>query len=175
MTELWKEGPIIDAFLNLPHDLPETTEQYIFFNSFQGKIKQIFDSSYIPTNEDILQLRTVTQTVSVSTFLVEGQNVHFIDVSGLTHHRSTWLSYFDTTNAILFVASLSAYNQYLSEDSTINRMVDAIVLFEQLVNNPLLNSQGFILFLNKVDLYEKKVKEIAIALTFPEYQGNANT
>jgi hypothetical protein len=26
MTELWNEGPIIDAFKTLPHELPDTTE-----------------------------------------------------------------------------------------------------------------------------------------------------
>jgi hypothetical protein len=144
------------------------------FNSFQDKVKRIFDQSYEPTNEDILQLRTVTQTVSVYSFCADGQNVHFIDVSGLRHHRSSWLSYFDHSNAVVFVTSLSAYNQSLSEDSTINRMVDAIVLFEQLINNPLLMNLGFILFLNKLDLYKKKVKFVSISLTFPEYQGTIN-
>ena len=127
--------------------------------------------NYPPTNDDILNLRTVTQTVSDTLFTVEGKGVHFIDVSGLKHHRKTWLSYFDNASTVLFVVSLSSYDQTLTEDTTINRMVDAIVLFDQMANHQLLKKIDFILFLNKKDLYEKKVRKVSIAKYFPEYQG----
>jgi hypothetical protein len=89
----------------------------------------------------------------------------------LKHHRKSWLSYFDDVSTVLFVASLSSYDQNLFEDPTINRMVDAIVLFDQMTNHPLLKKLDFVLFLNKRDLYEKKVKAIPISKFFPEYRG----
>jgi hypothetical protein len=97
--------------------------------------------------------------------------VHFYDVSGLKYHRTQWISYFDQVNCILFVTSLSSYDQVLVEDPTINRMADSIVLFDQMSNHPLLKDATFILFLNKRDIYQKKVKKIPIAKFFPDYKG----
>lgn len=105
--------------------------------------------SFVPTNEDVLKLRTVTQSVIEHNFTVKGKKIHFFDVSGLVHHRKTWLSYFSDVHSVMFVASLSSYNQTLVEDSSVNQMSDSLVLFEQMVNHPLLLKKDIVLFLNK--------------------------
>jgi guanine nucleotide-binding protein subunit alpha len=97
--------------------------------------------------------------------------IHMFDVSGLKHHRKKWLSYFDIVHTILFVVSLSSYDQTMIEDPTVNRMVDSLVLFEDICNNELLAKLDIILFLNKVDLFKKKVKVIPVKKFFPEYSG----
>jgi hypothetical protein len=109
--------------------------------------------------------------VSDTVFEIEKQTFHFFDVSGLKHHRKQWLPYFDKVTAILFVVSLSSYNQNMAEDPTVNRMADAIVVFDQMVNNPLLSAPNVILFLNKKDLYEKKIKTDPLNQYFPDYNG----
>ncbi|KAJ3348308.1 Guanine nucleotide-binding protein alpha-2 subunit, partial [Kappamyces sp. JEL0680] len=124
-----------------------------------------------PLTADILKLRTVTQSVSDTVFQVDGQKVHFIDVSGLKHHRKSWLSYFDCVNSILYVVSLSSFDQVLVEDSSVNRMADALVLFESIVNHRLLLSIDIMIFFNKKDLFEIKAKKVSIKTFFPEYQG----
>ena len=134
-------------------------------------MERFLKPDYKPTNDDILNLRTVTQTVSDNVFQLTKNTIHIFDVSGLKHHRKLWLSYFDCVHSVLFVASLSAYDQVLVEDPTINRMSDALVLFEQMVNHSLLAKIDIILFLNKRDIYSKKVKQIPISKFFPEYQG----
>jgi hypothetical protein len=107
-------------------------------------------------------------------FDVDGTRIHFFDVSGLKHHRKSWISYFDHVHSILFVASLSAYDQTMIEDPTINRMSDALVLFDQMSNHQLLINIDIILFHNKRDIYAKKVRTIPISNFFPEYQGSFN-
>ena len=52
--------------------------------------------------------------------------MRFYDVSGLKHHRKQWMGYFTDVHAILFVVSLSCYDQMMSEDRNTNRMEDAI-------------------------------------------------
>ncbi|KAJ3366570.1 hypothetical protein HDU91_001791 [Kappamyces sp. JEL0680] len=128
---------------------------------------------FVPSNEDILNLRTVTQSVSDTIFTVQKKNVHFIDVSGLKHHRSSWLSYFDDVHSILFVVSLSGYNQNMAEDASVNRMADSLVLFEQMANHTMLKKKDFVLFLNKRDLFEKKIKKIPLSQYFPDYTGRS--
>ncbi|KAJ3256081.1 hypothetical protein HK103_005764 [Boothiomyces macroporosus] len=62
-------------------------------------------------------------------------------------------------------------DQTMVENETVNRMADSLVLFEQICNHPLLVKNNFVLFLNKRDLFERKVKTIPISSTFPEYDG----
>ncbi|KAJ3335088.1 hypothetical protein HDU91_002371, partial [Kappamyces sp. JEL0680] len=84
-----------------------------------AKIEECCSEGYKPSHEgrpalltaDILKLRTVTQSISDTVFKVQSKNIHFIDVSGLKHHRKAWLSYFDDVHSILFVVSLSSYDQ----------------------------------------------------------------
>ena len=50
----------------------------------------------------------------------------------------------------------------LYEDETTNRMVEAINLFSEHCNNKFFSGIDMILFLNKSDLFEAKVKRKAI-------------
>lgn len=101
--------------------------------------------------------------------------MHFFDVSGLLHHRKVWLNYFDNVNSVLFVISLAAYDQVLVEDENTNRMQDSINLFKDLLEEKLLARPQFILFMNKKDLYEAKVKKSKIVKFFPDYEGKAGS
>ena len=119
----------------------------------------------------MLRLRVATEQISESIFNVQNTNFHFYDVSGFKSHRHYWVKYFDNVTSILFVASLIAYDQVMVEDCTVNRMADSIVLFDNIANHELLSKANVILFLNKRDLFETKVKKVDIKNTFPDYNG----
>jgi hypothetical protein len=149
--------------------------------SFLADIPKYASMSLSPSNEgiypliaDALNSRIVTQFISDTVFMIKRERFHFIDVSGLKEHRKSWIPYFDGVTTILFIVALSSYNQAMVEDPTVNRMMDALTVFESIVNNPLLQTPSIILFYNKKDLYTKKVKHIHISEFFPEYQGNQN-
>jgi guanine nucleotide-binding protein G(i) subunit alpha len=166
VNHFWKNESVRKAYQSLPQNqLPETNA------FFMKHISRIFDPCYEPTNEDWLKLRTVTNNISETVIKFNSQYLHFFDVSGVKSHRKYWVSYFDDVTAILFVASLASYNQTMLEDDSKNRLMDSLVAFEGLVNNPLLMKTGIILFLNKRDLFEKKIKKISIKEFFPEYEG----
>ena len=122
---------------------------------------------------DILMQRSVTENISDVVFELQGKSIHFIDVSGLKGHRKKWLPYFDDVNCILFIVSLSSFDQQMVEDGSMNRMADALVLFEQVVTNPVLFRTDVILFLNKKDLFIEKTKTVSLQTFFPEYQGTS--
>jgi guanine nucleotide-binding protein G(i) subunit alpha len=61
----------------------------------------------------------------------------------------------------------------MAEEDGINRMVDSLVLFDDMINHPLLEKKSFVLFLNKRDLYDKKIKKKDIIDYFPQYKGLA--
>jgi len=80
--------------------------------------------------------------------------------------------FFDNTDAIIFVAALSEYNQLLWEDHRSNRMKEAIGLFRGIVNLPVFKKSDVILFLNKSDLFKSKVGKYRIKDYFRDYSGN---
>ena len=132
---------------------------------------RVLKEDYTPTNQDILNLRVVTQSITDNEFYIEGRTWHFYDVSGLKHHRKAWLPFFDNVSGVLFVVSLSCYNQTLVEEPSKNRMRDSIELFKSIATNPILENSNFLLFFNKADLYERKIAKRDFRDYFPDFKG----
>lgn len=52
-----------------------------------------------------------------------------------------------------------------------NRMLESLVLFESVVNSRWFLSTSIILFLNKIDIFQKKIPRSPLEKYYPEYQG----
>lgn len=65
---------------------------------------------------------------------------------------------FQEVTAIIFCVSLAEYNLKLMEDRTTNRMQESLRLFRQIVNTNWFKESDVILFLNKSDLFQEKVR-----------------
>lgn len=101
-----------------------------------------------------------------------------MDVGGQRSERRKWIHYFDEVEAVVFVASLSCYNEMMLEDRSSNCMVDALQLFEGTINNEHFLETQIILFLNKRDLFAKKVAAVPITVCpsfadFAEYDHHS--
>lgn len=53
-----------------------------------------------------------------------------------------------------------------------NRMMESMKLFDSICNNKWFTDTSIILFLNKKDLFEEKIKKSPLTICFPEYTGN---
>ena len=73
--------------------------------------------------------------------------------------------------AIIFCVALSGYDLVLAEDEEMNRMMESMKLFDSICNNKWFVDTSIILFLNKKDLFEQKIRHSPLALCFPEYKG----
>ena len=71
--------------------------------------------------------------------------------------------------AVIFVASLSCYDELMFEDDTVNCMVDSLDLFKEICNLQWFVDTPIILFLNKKDLFEKKIHLIPLTVCFKEF------
>ncbi|OBZ72029.1 Guanine nucleotide-binding protein alpha-4 subunit [Grifola frondosa] len=60
-------------------------------------------------------------------------------------------------NAIIFMAPVSAFDQYLDEDPRTNRVDDSLQLFKHICSNALLKEAHLVLFLNKADVLREKL------------------
>ncbi|KAH6913437.1 guanine nucleotide-binding protein [Coprinopsis sp. MPI-PUGE-AT-0042] len=155
IEELWSHPTVKGLIAKRKLKLDEWSEYFL------RQIKRVAAPDYIPTTDDILHARVQTMGVAEHSFDVNlhGKNVtwHLYDVGGARGQRHTWVPYFDDANAIIFVAPVSAFDQYLEEDPRTNRIDDSLQLFTQICSNALLKNVHLVLFLNKTDLLKAKI------------------
>lgn len=54
-----------------------------------------------------------------------------------------------------------------------NRMQESLKLFDSICNNKWFTDTSIILFLNKKDLFEEKIRKSPLTICFPEYNGES--
>lgn len=142
---------------------------------FLDNLPRIISSEFTPRDSDILHSRVRTLGVTECTFHIDKTLTYTIyDVGGSQSQRHAWVPFLsDQLDAIIFLAPLSSFNQTLTEDPTTNRLADTFALFNTIVSNPLLRRTTIILFLNKIDLLEKKLKNgTKLSDFWREYDGD---
>ena len=80
------------------------------------------------------------------------------DVGGSRTQRIAWYPYFDDCDAIIFLAPVSSFDERLSEDRRVNRLEDSFMLWRAVAASRLLARTAIVLFLNKCDLLERKLR-----------------
>ena len=105
-------------------------------------------------------------------FDIRGIPFLFVDVGGQRSQRQKWYQCFEAVTSILFIVASSEFDQVLFEDRKTNRLVESCNIFETIVNNKAFCNVSIILFLNKTDLLEMKIKEVSIGYYFNEFRGN---
>jgi hypothetical protein len=128
---------------------------------------------YVPTQEEVLLCRIRTTGITSQEYVIEGVTFCMYDVGGQKNERRKWVHCFDNVQAVMFVAALSEYDQCLFEDEKENRMVDALNLFQSVCETAAFEQTHMLLFLNKRDLFEKKITKVAIQSVpaFKDYSG----
>lgn len=164
--DLWKDPGVIECF--------ERSNEYQLIDCakyFLDKIAIVRQDDFSPTEQDILRARVLTSGIFETKFRVDKVKFHMFDVGGQRDERRKWIQCFNDVTAIIFVAASSSYNMVLREDNTQNRLREALDLFRSIWNNRWLRTISVILFLNKQDLLEDKIKSGKSKLEdyFPEF------
>lgn len=167
ITALWeRDRGIQQCFFRSNEFQLEGSASYYF-----EKINQLADPSYVCQDEDILKGRIKTTGITETIFNIGMSQFKFLDAGGQRSERKKWIHCFEGITAVIFVMAVSEYDQMLFEDHRVNRMKEAIVLFHSLCNSRWFKNTPFILFMNKVDLFEKKIARSPIRHHFPDYRG----
>lgn len=166
ITALWKDPGIKKAF-----DIRAQFHMDDGFEYFMKQLPRLLDPKYTPTIEDILNLRQKTIGIVELQFEYMEHTFKFLDVAGQRTERKKWLNQFESISAVVYVVSLSDYNQTLMEDNKTNRMEEALTLFETTLSNPAFKNAPVVLFFNKKDLFERKLKKFPLSDYFPAYDG----
>ncbi|CAJ0937425.1 unnamed protein product, partial [Mesorhabditis belari] len=141
---------------------------------FLDNLPRLSAPNYVPTEQDLLRTRIKTTGITEVLFELKGLTFRVIDVGGQRSERKKWIHCFDNVNAIIFISSLSEYDQTLREDNCTNRMQESLKLFDSICNSPWFADIHFILFLNKKDLFAEKIQRSPLTICFPEYKGQQN-
>ncbi|TFK38768.1 heterotrimeric G-protein alpha subunit, GPA2-like protein [Crucibulum laeve] len=140
---------------------------------FYSSLDRLFDPAYQPTEQDIIRARARTIGITETTFNLRDHEMLMVDVGGQKSERRKWIHCFQDVTSILFLVSLSGYDQCLVEDKDANQMQDAMTIWDSICHSQWFKQTSIILFLNKNDLFEKKIATSDIKNFFPDYDGEA--
>lgn len=157
IKDLWTDPGILQTWKRRAEFQIVESVKYYF-----NEIERIMKDDYVATQQDMLLARVRTSGIVTEKYVIDGVEFEMYDVGGQRNERKKWIHCFDDVTAVIFVAALSEYDQVLFEDSTANRMTEAVDLFGEICNNKVFQSSSMILFLNKKDLYEEKIKDVHI-------------
>lgn len=82
---------------------------------FSG-LDRLFDPAYVPNEQDIVQARARTIGITETMFSLKDHEMLMVDVGGQKSERRKWIHCFQDVTSILFLVSLSGYDQCLVED-----------------------------------------------------------
>ncbi|EAU93646.2 guanine nucleotide-binding protein alpha-2 subunit [Coprinopsis cinerea okayama7 len=138
---------------------------------FYSSLDRLFDPEYQPSEQDIIRCRARTIGITETTFVLREHEMLMVDVGGQKSERRKWIHCFQDVTSILFLVSLSGYDQCLVEDKDANQMQDAMTIWDSICHSQWFKQTSIILFLNKNDLFEQKVPQSDIKNFFPDYDG----
>merc|ERR1719245_52471 len=146
--------------------VPDST-QYFF-----DHLERVTADGYVPDDTDLLMVRYRTTGMQEKTFDIKKHKFTICDVGGQRNERRKWIHFFSNVTSVIFVVSLSCYDELTFEDDD-NAMVVSIAVFDEQVNSEWFADIPFILFLNKSDLYNEKILNVPIKVApcFSDYSG----
>ncbi|KAH8364267.1 G protein alpha i subunit [Drosophila suzukii] len=166
MKKLWADGGVQQSFArSREYQLNDSAGYYL------NSLDRIAQPNYIPTQQDVLRTRVKTTGIIETHFSCKQLHFKLFDVGGQRSERKKWIHCFEGVTAIIFCVALSGYDLVLAEDEEMNRMIESLKLFDSICNSKWFVETSIILFLNKKDLFEEKIKRSPLTICFPEYTG----
>ncbi|KAF4620709.1 hypothetical protein D9613_000009 [Agrocybe pediades] len=169
IRNFWRD-PAVQEAIRRSREFQLNDSAVYYFNA----IDRMSSPQYLPTDQDILRSRVKTTGITETTFKVGELTYKLFDVGGQRSERKKWIHCFENVTALVFLVSLSEYDQMLYEDESANRMQEALTLFDSVYNSRWFVKTSIILFLNKIDLFSEKLPRLPLEEYFPDYQGGDN-
>ncbi|XP_019907785.3 guanine nucleotide-binding protein G(q) subunit alpha isoform X1 [Esox lucius] len=163
IRSLWRDRGVQECYQRRrEYQLSDSTKYYL------SDLNRIADPSYIPTQQDILRVRVPTTGIIEYPFDMDNVIFRMVDVGGQRSERRKWIHCFENVTSIIFLVALSEYDQVLAECDE-NRMEESKALFKTIITCSWFQDSSVILFLNKTDLLEEKIRHSHLVNYFPEY------
>ena len=89
---------------------------YYSLGYFYADLDRLFQKNYYPTEQDIIRCKARTVGITETIFRLRQHEMLMVDVGGQKSERRKWIHCFQDVTTILFLVSLSGYDQCLVED-----------------------------------------------------------
>jgi len=166
---VWSDPGIQEAYARQAEfQLNDSTKYYI------EEIDRLATADYIPSEVDVVRCRAKTTGIIETEFDLDGVRFRVVDVGGQRSERKKWMHCFQDVDCVVFCVAMSEYDLKLYEDDSTNRMTESIKLFKEICNNRWFVDSTIVLFLNKKDVFEEKIKKTDLNVCFPDYTGGKN-
>jgi len=173
---LWQDPAIQKTWAAAPgYQLQIGHMDYLMEN-----LERITKPDFIPTNDDVLRARQRTTGEQTTALVIDKVGWEMIDVGGQRPERSKWESILmskESINAIIFFGALDEFNMASSEEADKTKMELSIQVFHEVLDSDVVKgkpSLTLLLFLNKTDLLESKLKNEDTRKTFKDLFPNYN-
>ncbi|KAJ3477729.1 hypothetical protein NLI96_g10262 [Meripilus lineatus] len=111
---LWNDHGVREA-VSRSREFQLNDSAVYYFNA----IDRMASPGYLPTDQDILRSRVKTTGITETTFKVGELTYKLFDVGGQRSERKKWIHCFENVTALVFLVSLSEYDQMLYEDESV--------------------------------------------------------
>ncbi len=86
---------------------------------FMGQLDRVCAPNYVPSAEDILNVKTKTLGIIETEFVYESMRIKLVDVGGQKNERRKWIHAFQDVTAVVFIVALTDFDQLLEEDGKV--------------------------------------------------------
>jgi len=176
---LWNDAGFQTTWLEIKDNVIIQME-YLMEN-----LDRFVQPDFVPSNEDILRARHRTTGESISTFEDPKHIWNLNDVGGQFSERKKWESFFidNLPHAIIFFLALDEFNvpntELKTQENSKTKFELALQVYQEIMcDGPVVDYKLCrIIFLNKVDIFEEKIKDDRKYAEFKEvlgYEGERN-
>lgn len=151
ISSLWVDAGFKTAYLQIASELHENIDTYF------PVADKIANNTYQLDNELLLKASIPTVGYMTHQFTINDMNTEIIEIGGNKSQREQWHKTYKGVDLIIYVASLSDFDQNIIGESGVSRSQDSITLFGQLAANPLFAETPIYLVLNKKDVFGLKL------------------
>jgi len=166
---LWSDKSIQETFNNSHKFILDDSTKY-----FLDKVDTLKSKSYTPNDMDYIRSRVKSTAVVEKMFNYKTNAIRVIDVGGQRSERRKWIYCFPDMMALIFCVAISEYDQTLREQIETKRLDETFKVYDEVVNNRFFKNKPIIVFLNKNDIFEDKMKKRHISTYYPEFPSTAS-
>ncbi|KAF2626976.1 G protein alpha subunit [Macroventuria anomochaeta] len=166
ISVLWRDAGVQQCFRRSREYQLNDSAKYYF-----DSIDRIAAPDYTPNDQDVLRSRLKTTGITETTFIIGNLIYRMFDVGGQRTERKKWIHCFENVTAILFLVAISEYDQSLFEDETVDRMQEALTLFDSICNSQWFVETSIILVFTKTDILREKLPVSPLQTYFSDYDG----
>jgi len=149
------------------------------FQYFWDSLERIADANYSPNDEDIVRARMRTSGSNSTAVFMDRNYFEFYDVGGQKPERAKWETVIseNTFSTLLYFVACDEFDVRDDEkDFDKTKMEISRLIFNEIVNSNVVGDNiPIILFLNREDIFEQRIKTekgfASFKDTFPEYDG----